>query len=310
MYFMNKQRHYSIERKQAKWGFLFTVPCLVFFALFSFYPIINAFVTSFTNRQAIARTSRFIGFENYVYLFTKDNGGFSLGNSIRATLTFTLGTFIPMVVISLLLAALMMQLRRPSHRGFFEISFYMPAVLSSVVAASIWMILFDPRGLVNQFSNWLFMTSGKDFKWLTNDTMLQWSTMIVYFWKYIGYFVILFLTGLASIPSTIYEAAIVDGSSRWHTFWRITLPLLKPTVVLVSIMAMLQCLKTFSTQYMFVQNGAARQPIDVITMNIYFTGVRNGKLGRASAMSIVLFVIMLLLTYLQFATTKSDDVEY
>ncbi|MFA6775734.1 MAG: sugar ABC transporter permease [Sphaerochaetaceae bacterium] len=307
---MNKQRHYSIERKQAKWGFLFTVPCLVFFALFSFYPIINAFVTSFTNRQAIARTSRFIGFENYVYLFTKDNGGFSLGNSIRATLTFTLGTFIPMVVISLLLAALMMQLRRPSHRGFFEISFYMPAVLSSVVAASIWMILFDPRGLVNQFSNWLFMTSGKDFKWLTNDTMLQWSTMIVYFWKYIGYFVILFLTGLASIPSTIYEAAIVDGSSRWHTFWRITLPLLKPTVVLVSIMAMLQCLKTFSTQYMFVQNGAARQPIDVITMNIYFTGVRNGKLGRASAMSIVLFVIMLLLTYLQFATTKSDDVEY
>ena len=307
---MNKQRHYSIERKQAKWGFLFTVPCLVFFALFSFYPIINAFVTSFTNRQAIARTSRFIGFENYVYLFTKDNGGFSLGNSIRATLTFTLGTFIPMVVISLLLAALMMQLRRPSHRGFFEISFYMPAVLSSVVAASIWMILFDPRGLVNQFSNWLFMTSGKDFRWLTNDTMLQWSTMIVYFWKYIGYFVILFLTGLASIPSTIYEAAIVDGSSRWHTFWRITLPLLKPTVVLVSIMAMLQCLKTFSTQYMFVQNGAARQPIDVITMNIYFTGVRNGKLGRASAMSIVLFVIMLLLTYLQFATTKSDDVEY
>lgn len=307
---MNKQRHYSIEKKQAKWGFLFTVPCLVFFALFSFYPIINAFVTSFTNRQAIARTSRFIGFENYVYLFTKDNGGFSLGNSIRATLTFTLGTFIPMVVISLLLAALMMQLRRPSHRGFFEISFYMPAVLSSVVAASIWMILFDPRGLVNQFSNWLFMTSGKDFKWLTNDTMLQWSTMIVYFWKYIGYFVILFLTGLASIPSTIYEAAIVDGSSRWHTFWRITLPLLKPTVVLVSIMAMLQCLKTFSTQYMFVQNGAARQPIDVITMNIYFTGVRNGKLGRASAMSIVLFVIMLLLTYLQFATTKSDDVEY
>jgi multiple sugar transport system permease protein len=310
MYLMNKQRHYSIEKKQAKWGFLFTVPCLVFFALFSFYPIINAFVTSFTNRQAIARTSRFIGFENYVYLFTKDNGGFSLGNSIRATLTFTLGTFIPMVVISLLLAALMMQLRRPSHRGFFEISFYMPAVLSSVVAASIWMILFDPRGLVNQFSNWLFMTSGKDFKWLTNDTMLQWSTMIVYFWKYIGYFVILFLTGLASIPSTIYEAAIVDGSSRWHTFWRITLPLLKPTVVLVSIMAMLQCLKTFSTQYMFVQNGAARQPIDVITMNIYFTGVRNGKLGRASAMSIVLFVIMLLLTYLQFATTKSDDVEY
>ena len=111
---------------------------------------------------------------------------------------------------------------------------------------------------------------------------------------------------------TIYEAAIVDGSSRWHTFWKITLPLLKPTVMLVSIMSMLQCLKTFSTQYMFVQGGTAREPIDVITMNIYFTGIRTGGyLGRASAMSIILFVIMLLLTLLQFKAQKGgEDVEY
>lgn len=309
-----KTKRYSIERKQAKWGFAFTVPCLVFFAVFSFYPIINAFFTSLTNRDVLKPTWQFIGFQNYAYLFFPDkygsNGGFTLWNSIRATLTFTVGTFVPMVVFSLILAALMMQLRHTRERGFFQISFYMPAVLSSVVAASIWMILFDPRGLVNQASNFLMHTEGKDFRWLTDDTMLQVSTMIVYFWKYIGYFVILFITGLSAIPPTIYEAALVDGSSRWHTFWHITLPLLKPTIVLVSIMAMLQCLKTFSTQYMFVQNGAARQPIDVITMNIYYTGIRNRKLGRASAMSIVLFVIMLILTYVQFKASKTDDVEY
>ena len=141
--------------------------------------------------------------------------------------------------------------------------------------------------------------------------MLVASTIIVYFWKYIGYFTILFITGLASIPPTIYEAAIVDGSNRWHTFWKITLPLLKPTVMLVSIMAMLQCLKTFSTQFMFVKGGTVRHPIDVITMNIYYTGIENGYLGRASAMSIVLFFIMLAFTYLQFAAQKGgDDVEY
>ena len=184
------------------------------------------------------------------------------------------------------------------------------AVLSSVVAATIWMILFQPTGLVNQMSNFLMMTSGRDYQWLTSNTMLQISTMIVYFWKYIGYFTILFITGLASIPSTLYEAALVDGSSRWHSFWHITLPLLKPTVVLVSIMAMLQCLKTFSTQYMFVQGGTARAPIDVITMNIYFTGVNNGYLGRASAMSIVLFLIMLVFTALQFKFQSGDDVDY
>ena len=305
-----KTKKYSIEKRQARWGFAFTIPCLVFFAVFAFYPIISAFITSLTNRKAISRNYSFVGLENYIYIFTKGNGGYSLLNSLRATLVFTIGTFIPMVVISLLVAVLLSQLRKPGHSKFYELCFYTPAVLSSVVAATIWMILFQPTGLVNQFSNFVMRTSGKDYQWLTSNNMLQVSTIIVYFWKYIGYFTILFITGLASIPSTLYEAALVDGSSRWHSFWHITLPLLKPTVVLVSIMAMLQCLKTFSTQYMFVQGGTARAPIDVITMNIYFTGVNNGYLGRASAMSIVLFLIMLVFTALQFKFQSGDDVDY
>ena len=307
---MKKTKKYSIERRQARWGFAFTIPCLVFFAIFAFYPIISAFITSLTNRKAISRNYSFVGLENYIYIFTKGNGGYSLLNSLRATLEFTIGTFIPMVVVSLFVAVLLSQLRKPGHSKFYELCFYTPAVLSSVVAATIWMILFQPTGLVNQMSNFLMMTSGRDYQWLTSNTMLQVSTLIVYFWKYIGYFTILFITGLASIPSTLYEAALVDGSSRWHSFWHITLPLLKPTVVLVSIMAMLQCLKTFSTQYMFVQGGTARAPIDVITMNIYFTGVNNGYLGRASAMSIVLFLIMLVFTALQFKFQSGDDVDY
>ena len=307
---MKKTKKYSIERRQARWGFAFTIPCLVFFAIFAFYPIISAFITSLTNRKAISRNYSFVGLENYIYIFTKGNGGYSLLNSLRATLEFTIGTFIPMVVVSLFVAVLLSQLRKPGHSKFYELCFYTPAVLSSVVAATIWMILFQPTGLVNQMSNFLMMTSGRDYQWLTSNTMLQVSTMIVYFWKYIGYFTILFITGLASIPSTLYEAALVDGSSRWHSFWHITLPLLKPTVVLVSIMAMLQCLKTFSTQYMFVQGGTARAPIDVITMNIYFTGVNNGYLGRASAMSIGLVLIMLVFTALQFKFQSGDDVDY
>ena len=304
-----KTKKYSIEKRQARWGFAFTIPCLVFFAVFAFYPIISAFITSLTNRKAISRNYSFVGLENYIYIFTKGNGGYSLLNSLRATLVFTIGTFIPMVVVSLFVAVLISQLRKPGHSKFYELCFYTPAVLSSVVAATIWMILFQPTGLVNQFSNFVMRTSGKDYQWLTSNNMLQISTIIVYFWKYIGYFTILFITGLASIPSTLYEAALVDGSSRWHSFWHITLPLLKPTVVLVSIMAMLQCLKTFSTQYMFVQGGTARAPIDVITMNIYFTGVNNGYLGRASAMSIVLFLIMLVFTALQFKFQSGDDVD-
>jgi multiple sugar transport system permease protein len=229
---------------------------------------------------------------------------------MRATFVFTLGTFIPIVIFSLLIATFLSILPSKKLKGFFQIAFYTPAVISSVVAATIWLLIFDPRGLGNQLVNFLTFQSGVDQKWLADKTMVQLSTMIVYFWKYIGYFVVLFITGLSAIPPVMYEAATIDGASRWQSFWRITLPLLKPTVVLVSIMAMLQCLKTFSTQYLFVQGGAPRAPINVITLNIYTTGIRNQRIGRASAMSIVLFLIMLVLTWIQFRFSKSEEVEY
>ena len=147
-------------------------------------------------------------------------------------------------------------------------------------------------------------------RWLSNGNMVRLSTMIDYFWKYVGFFTILFITGLAKIPQGIYEAALIDGAGRLQTFFRITLPLLKPTTVLVSIMTMLQCLKTFSTQYLFVQSGAPRAPIDVITLNIYFTAMREYNVGRASVMSVLLFLTMLVLTIVQFRVSRSDEITY
>jgi multiple sugar transport system permease protein len=192
----------------------------------------------------------------------------------------------------------------------WQLVFYSPAVLSSAVAALIWMIIFQPTGLANQFVNAALMRGGVDMRWLSNGSMIQFSTMIVYFWKYIGYFTILFITGLTKIPHGIYEGATIDGASPLQTFFKITLPLLKPTTVMVSIMAMLQCLKTFSTQYLFVQSGAPRGPVDVITLNIYTTAMKEFNIGRASVMSIVLFITMLILTIVQLRTSRSDDVTY
>ena len=306
---MRKTRYGGIEKKQAKWGFLFVTPAILFFSIFSFYPIFNAIYISFFDKRVLSLAAPpFVGFGNYVYLFTSQVAGF--WNSLRATTVFTLGTFIPLLVCSLLWAVFLTHMLGRRARGFFQIAYYMPAVLSTVVASVIWMMMFDPRGLANQWLNTLLMKQGVDHKWLADSAMVQFSTIIVYFWKYIGYFVIIFITGLSTIPSTIYEAATIDGSSKWQSFWRITLPLLRPTVVLVSIMAMLQCLNTFSTQYLFTQAGAPQAPINVITLNIYRTGITNQRIGRASALSIVLFIIMMAFTWLQFRFSKSDDVEY
>ena len=306
---MRNKRYVGIEKKQARWGAVFVTPAILFFSVFSFYPILTAMYTSFFDKRVLSLAAPpFVGLGNYIYLFTSQVAGF--WNSLRATFVFTIGTFIPLLAFSLLFAVFLTHAVHHRSRGFFQIAYYTPAVLSSVVAAAIWKLIFDPRGLANQWVNTLLMTAGVDHKWLADSIMVQFSTMLVYFWKYIGYFVILFITGLSSIPPTIYEAATIDGSNKWQSFWRITLPLLRPTVVLVSIMSMLQCLKTFSTQYLFTQAGAPQAPINVITLNIYRTGIINQRIGRASAMSIVLFIIMLVFTWLQFRTSKSDEVDY
>lgn len=295
----------SMQKRQDLWGILFALPALLFFCVFSFYPILNALYTSLFNKQVLSLAApAFIGLKNYAYLLQSPD----FWNSIRATAVFTLGTFAALLVMSLLLSALISQMGR--SRKFLQMAYYSPAVLSSVVAATIWLLIFDPRGLANQAVNLLLNTPGVDHDWFIHPVMEQLSTMIVYFWKYIGYFVILCITGMASIPPAVYEAVRIDGAGRWQTYWRITFPLLRPTVVLVSIMSMLQCLKTFSTQYLFTHAGAPQNPINVITLNIYHTGIRDQRIGRASAMSIILLAVMVVLTWLQLRSSKSGKVDY
>jgi len=295
----------GLEWKLARWGWIFVSPAILFFSLFSFYPIINAFVMSFHRKNMISLIAPvFVGFANYITVLSSP----SFWNSARATIVFTLGTFIPLTVLSLILAAVITRQKKLSR--MWQLLFYSPAVLSSAVAALIWLTIFQPTGLANQIVNALLFRSGVDMRWLSSGHMVQLSTMIDYFWKYVGFFTIIFITGLAKIPQGIYEAALIDGAGRLQLFFRITLPLLKPTTILVSIMTMIQCLKTFSTQYLFVQGGAPRPPIDVITLNIYFTAMREFNVGRASVMSILLFLTMLVLTMLQFRISRSDDITY
>lgn len=295
----------SIERKKAVWGFLFVLPAVVFFIIFNFFPMGYAFWISFFNKNLLSlRPPKFVGFDNYIYLFQSS----SFWNSVKATAIFAFGTFIPIVIFSLLFAVLIST--RKYFQKFLELAYYSPALISSVVAATIWFIMFQPYGLANQFLNLIFNTNNVDYKWLSNEKMLVFATIIVYFWKYVGYYTIIFIAGIASIPKSVHEASIIDGANKWQNFWYITLPLLKPTTLLVSVMSMIQTLRTFSTQYFFVQSGAPIKPIEVITLNIYNTAFRDLKVSRASAMSIVLLVIIMFFTYLQFKISKSEEVTY
>jgi multiple sugar transport system permease protein len=292
----------TVGARRALWGWAFVFPALAFFGLFAFYPIVNALVLSLHRKNVLSlRPPRFVGFQNYVDLWNSTQ----FWNSWQATGLFTVGTAVPLVLVSLLLATLIVSRRRLQR--FLQMSLYTPAVIPGVVAAAVWLMLLDPRGIANQWANFVLGLSGIDHKWLASPDMVRLSTVLVYFWGKLGFFTIIFIAGLGGIPTSVKEAARVDGATGLQAYRYITLPLLKPTTLLVSIMAMIFCMRTFSTQYLFVQSGAPREPINVVTLGIYTTAIRDFQIGLASAMSIVLLVVMFLLAFLQFRVSRTQD---
>ncbi len=295
-------RRLTVGTRRAIWGWAFVVPALAFFGLFAFYPIINALVLSMYRKNVLSlRPPRFVGFDNYLELFQSAQ----FWNSWKATGLFTVSTAVPLVVVSLLLATLIVS--RGRLQRFFQMTFYTPAVIPGVVAASVWLMLLDPRGIANQWVNFVLGLSGVDHKWLASPDMVRLSTVLVYFWGKLGFFTIIFIAGLGGIPNSVKEAARVDGATAVQLFRYITLPLLKPITVLVSIMAMIFCMRTFSTQYLFTQSGAPREPINVVTLGIYTTAIRDMQIGLASAMSIILLVVMFILAFMQFRVSRAQE---
>ena len=285
------------------------LPAVAFFALFSYFPMISSFVASFHFKDIISlKPPRFIGFKNYIDIFTSPD----FLNSIKATLIFAGGCFVPLVTVSLFLAVLIVSLRRfPKIQNAFKMMNYSPSIISGVVSATIWLLIFDPRGLANQWLNFLaWNPTLVDYKWLALPAMARLATIIVYFWKYVGYFVIIYFAGLVGIPNSLYEVAEIDGASAWKKFWRITIPLLKPTLEFVLIVAFIQCVKTFSIQYVFTQSGSPFEPINVVTLNIYTTAMKYHSLGRATAMSVSLFCFILIFTVTQLRVYRTERVSY
>ncbi|HEY9054446.1 MAG TPA: sugar ABC transporter permease [Rectinemataceae bacterium] len=293
-----------LEARRASWGWFFVGPAVIFFSTFSLYPMLNAMWTSFHTKKLLSlKAPKFVGFRNYERILSSPD----FWNSVRASLTFCLGVFVPLFCLSLLIGVLVSSRRR--GRRLFQLALYSPAVLSSVVTASVWIIMFDPRGLANQALNALLGTPGIDHRWLSDPRMVQISTIVVYVWKLLGYYVILFVTGIGKIPVSVIEAATIDGANAVQRFFKITLPLLKPTLVLVSVLIIIGTLKSFSTQYLFAQRGAPLAAMNVITLNIYNTVLSEHDLGKASAMSILLFLALLGISWLQIKASEARGEE-
>lgn len=277
-------------------AYLFLTPYLfvliVFFALVSVYGIGLSLFTvdlGFTLPQ-------FVGFHNYQVLFSQLFTNPSLSPfwiSIVNIVKFTVIVVIGQTILALVLAMLLQTLVR--GRGTFRTIFYIPALTSSVATALIFLWLYNPDGLINYLLSLLHI-AGPD--WLNDPFWALPALMILNIWTTAASFMIYFLAALQDLPREILEAAEVDGANRFQILWRITLPLLRPTIFLVVALGTIGAFQMFD-QAKFMTNGGPLNSTLTPMLEIYNAAFNDSRFGSAAAMSVILFIIIFAVTILQ-----------
>lgn len=290
----------SLRRNQRVFILSVLIPMLIFFFVFYIYPIVSGFAGSLTNWRAFQNPAErtFIGLDNYNQLLRDPVFMASIGNTFKYALLY-----MPIAVVLSLAVALAIN---ASGRlaGFFRTVYFLPVVTSVIATALIWSVgFYQPRyGLFNQIFSLLGLPQQTFLR--SPDTAL-FAVVIYSVWKNLGYDVVIFMAGLSSIPSTFYEAARVDGASRFRIFWHITLPLLQPTIVFVIITGVINALQVYGPIYVMTVASGADKPggplnstivVAVYQWQVAFSELR---LGYGAAMGVMLFLIILAITLVQ-----------
>ena len=271
------------------------------FALFSLYallrlwPITEAIYQSFTNVNLFKTDWSFVGFDNYVKLFTRDRNFFT---ALRNTLVFAFSTASISLVLAFFIALVFYQYKLFGS-GLLQALLFLPVVVSVVPSAVIWKWIYDPQyGILNFI---ISSFGGTPVGWLVDSKYSMLSVVIFVVWKWLGYYMVIFIVGLANIPKECTEAAVIDGAGRFQLLTRIILPLTAPILLFAAVMAAIRSFTAFSEIYVMTvgSQGAPGNTMRVLAFDIYERAFLYGKIGEANAEALVLFVILGLFTLLQ-----------
>lgn len=284
---------WSGPARRQLWGYAFLLPVLLLLVVFKFVPMVLASYLSLTSYDLVS-APRFIGLRNYVTLMQEP----LFLRSAGVTVYYVLGTCIPIWILSLALA-LVLNAALPA-RGLLRLIYVVPAVVPVVVHATIWRFLFHPYGLLNTA---LLALGLPAIDWLADSRAVVPAFIVASEWRFVPYFMILYLAGLQGIPAECHEAAAIDGASAAQRFRYITLPLLRPTVLLVVVVSVILTSKMFTT-VLLISNGGPDGASRVLSLFIYQTGFQYLKMGLASAASIVLLLGTLVFTLIQLRVLR------
>lgn len=264
---------------------LFLLPALVVLGVFLWGPALNTAVLAFTDTSALGGGT-FTGWENFQRLAADPAFANALVNSLLYVVVV-----VPLLVVLPLLLAVLVDTTLPLT-SFFRVVFFSPVVASMVVVALIWDWVLRSDGLFNAILLRLSLIN-EPVGWLTEPQLAVFSVMGVTVWKGLGYYMVIFLAGLQNVPSELYDASKVDGAGPVRRFLSITLPLLRPTMVLVGALSAVSALKVF-TEVFVMTGGGPFGSSETLVLYIYQRGITPGlELGYASAMSLVLFLLVL-----------------
>lgn len=298
----NKKKGMSITGKQRAAGWIYLAPATILIFIMSFWPIIQAVITSFkTGSSANMQWANPFAY-NYTRMFQDAVFKRSIGN-----------TFLYLIIevpIMLVLAILLAQLLNNKHlkfKGLFRTCVFLPCATSLVSYALIFKSLFATQGLINTFLVKLGILES-NFNFLGTGWSAKIIIIVALIWRWTGYNMVFFLAGLQNIEYSVYEAAKIDGASGWRTFWSITVPLLRPTIVMTTIMSINGTLQLFDESVNLTKGGPANA---TITMSHY---IYNGSFGEgvanfgyASAMSVIVFIMVAILAFINLKVGDKRD---
>lgn len=314
----HKYKMSRLERKNTLIAYSFLAPNFIGFAVFTLIPVVLSVVMSFADWKGGSLAGmQLVGGANYAEIFNTakvgsemaENGflaGLSyffrrvdLGIALKNTVFYTVVTVPLTLVCSVALAMVL----NKSVRGAvgFRAVFFFPYVASMVAICVCWNFMLMKNGPINQ----LLMAFGSTFNksWTADSTMAMWAIILVSVWRNMGYYMVIYLAALQGIPRELYEAATVDGANKWQQFTNITLPQLSPTTFFASVMLMISCFKIYDTVAIMTGGGPGRATKMLVTY-IYDTAFVSYKYGTASAIAMILLVIVLAVTLVQFSMEK------
>ncbi|MBW9094782.1 sugar ABC transporter permease [Microbacterium jejuense] len=293
-----RRRRSKLRLRNTLIGWSFILPNFIGFGVLTLVPIVILFYMAFTNWNVFGKAD-FIGFAN----FTRLMGDGSFRISVVNTLYYSVMHIPLTIVVSLGLALLLNNKLRGV--AFFRTAAFFPYITSIVAIAVVWNLLFSPEyGPINEFLKFIGIQNPPG--WLTSPEWAMPAVVIVSTWRDMGYYMILFLAGLQTVPRELHEAARMDGANTWQRFTNVTLPSLRPTMFFVTVMLTINSFKIFDL-ILVMTDGGPGQATSVMSQFIYRKGFEESQFGYASAASVVLFFMCIIVTIVQFLWNKRGN---